>query len=262
MHDYDTALKAVLLGPARQTLLEITGLEIRDWKNVELPDVQNPRADMLGETETGALVHIELQSTNDASMPIRMALYGLRIYLRHGRFPRQVVLYVGEAPIRMAASLSLPGLTYEYKLLDIRELDGDRLLESEWIGDNIIAILACLSDQRAAVRRILTKIAGLEYAAREVAFAELFLLAGLRKSEDVVERERKDVPILTDIRDHKIIGREYKRGEITILRRQIEDRFGPLPDWAEENLQNRTWRDLEDLSVRVYRSETIDDLLR
>ena len=50
---------------------ELTGTAIVKWLDVELPKVQNLRLDLLGETITGDLVHLELQSGNNASMPLR-----------------------------------------------------------------------------------------------------------------------------------------------------------------------------------------------
>src|ERR1700733_943585 len=78
---------------------------VTKWLDVELPKVQNPRLDLLGETVDGGLVHLELQTTNDAAMPLRMAEYSLGVYRLLGRFPRQVVLYVGEPRLRMPDQL-------------------------------------------------------------------------------------------------------------------------------------------------------------
>jgi len=100
------------------------------WRDVELPEVTNPRIDLLGETGDGTLVHIELQSTNDPQMALRMLGYGLRVYKLHGKFPNQVVLYLGEAPLRMSDQLMLRGLSFQYRAVDIRELDGERLCEA------------------------------------------------------------------------------------------------------------------------------------
>jgi len=91
--------------------------------------VRNTRVDLLGETERGELVHIELQSTNDAAMALRRAQYCLRVYRQFGRFPQQVVVYVGGVPAWMSTELH-PSLDYSYRLVDIRELDAERLLES------------------------------------------------------------------------------------------------------------------------------------
>ena len=44
-----------------------------------------------------------------------------------GKYPRQILLYVGEAPVRMESKLRGPGLSFEYALIDIRRLNGERL---------------------------------------------------------------------------------------------------------------------------------------
>ena len=115
----------------------------------------------------------------------------------------------------------------------------------------MIAILARLRDHRDAVRRIVERIAGLEAAERETALGQLLILAGLRQFEVAVEREARKMPILNSILDHKVLGREFKKGELTIIRRLIEKRFGAIPGWAEERLAARSPAELEDLSVRV-----------
>jgi len=43
------------------------------------------------------LIGFELQSSNDKSLPLRMAEYALRVYRKYGQFPEQYVLYVGNA---------------------------------------------------------------------------------------------------------------------------------------------------------------------
>ena len=131
MQDYDVALKLLLQGSASATMRELTVTAVAKWLDVELPKVQNLRLDLLGETVDGGLVHVELQSGNDAAMPLRMAEYCLGIFRLFGRFPRQIVLYVGEPQLRMENKLHGPDVSFQYRLVDIRTLDGDRLLESE-----------------------------------------------------------------------------------------------------------------------------------
>ena len=121
-------------------------------------------------------------------------------------FPRQILLYVGEAPMRMERELRGPDLLFQYRLIDIRTLDGDRLLESEEVGDNVIAILAQLRNHKEAVRRIVERIAGLAMAERETALAQLTILAGLRHLARTVEQETRKMPIDIDIRDHEVLG--------------------------------------------------------
>jgi hypothetical protein len=186
MQEYDVALKLLLRGSAKLTMRELTGTTIETWLDVEMPKVQNSRVDLLGETHEASLVHLELQSGNDATMALRMAEYCLSIFRVCGRFPRQVLLYVGEAPLRMESELRGPDLWFRYRTIDIRDLDGERLLESEEAGDNVIAILTRLRDHKDAVRRIVERIAGLVTAHRETALGQLLILAGLRHLEEAV----------------------------------------------------------------------------
>ncbi|MDQ1469744.1 MAG: hypothetical protein QOJ99_1224 [Bryobacterales bacterium] len=87
MHEYDIALKSLLMRPGDSLLPAITGLPIERWHNVELSEVRNLRVDPLGETASGVLVHIELQRANDPAMIWHMAEYAFSINRQFGRWP-------------------------------------------------------------------------------------------------------------------------------------------------------------------------------
>ena len=95
----------LLLQNAEQTFLELAGFKVSKWLDVELPKIESRRADLLGEAADGTLLHIEVQSSNDPIMALRMAEYCLGVYRRLGRIPKQVVLYVGKDPMRMPTEL-------------------------------------------------------------------------------------------------------------------------------------------------------------
>jgi hypothetical protein len=100
------------------------------------------------------------------------------------------VLYVGQEPLRMKSELTAgENLVFRYRLIDIREFDGDQLIESSRIGDNVIAILARLRDNRQAVHEILARLARLEPGPREFYLRAPLILAGLRKLGTVIEEE-------------------------------------------------------------------------
>ena len=186
MQEYDVALKLLLRLPGLLALQELTGTAIDTWLDAELPRIQNIRADLLGKTANGSLIHLELQSSNDGTMPLRMAEYSLGIFRLFQRFPRQVLVYVGEVPLRMETELNGPDFSFRYRAVDIRTLDGDRLLESAAVGDSVIAILARLRDHKEAVRRVVERIAGLPSAEREASLGQLLILSGLRHLEESV----------------------------------------------------------------------------
>ncbi|HEY7390360.1 MAG TPA: DUF4351 domain-containing protein [Bryobacteraceae bacterium] len=269
MHDYDIAFKLVLQS-VDLAMRELAGATVTRWLSVELPEVRNTRVDLLGETETGELLHIELQSSNDPRLPLRMAEYCLGVLRLFGRFPRQVLVYVGQASLKMEAELKGPALRYSYRLVDIRELDGERLLESPSVGDNIVAILARLRDPRAAVRRVVDRIARLSHAEREEALARLAILVGLRKLGEVLEEEVARMPITEDIMEHDLFGPRLRKaraeglqeGELTLLRRQIEKRFGPIPPGMQERLSALSPSQLEDLGERLLDAASLEQLFQ
>src|SRR5580698_974505 len=103
MLDWDTTLK-LLIAESADTVLPMLGASaaVRQWANVELPKTQNLRVDLLAELLSGQLQHIELQSANDLEIPFRMLEYRVIIFRSKGRYPLQIVLYVGNEPLRMS----------------------------------------------------------------------------------------------------------------------------------------------------------------
>ena len=110
MNEYDAAFK-ITLQRVDVALREIVGSKITRWRNVEFPKTRSVRADLLGETEEGTLVQIELQSGNDRKMTARMLEYCADIFRLLDRVPYQVVLYVGEGPARMETTVQGPMLS-------------------------------------------------------------------------------------------------------------------------------------------------------
>lgn len=293
MHEYDTVLKSLLQSPQNIILERITGARVERWLNVEFPEVQQTRVDLLGTTANAErLIGLELQSTNDSNLPLRMAEYALRTYRLHSAFPEQYVLYVGDEDLRMGSELAGANFSCRYKIFDIRTVDEESLLASPFDSDNIMAILTHHRDRRQTIRRILARIATLEGGRRDEALKKLLILAGLRKLGDSIRAEVKHMPILNDIMEHDVLGpifREGKqegkqegrqeglqegrqegwqeglqkglqKGELAILRRLLAKRFGTPPTWVDERLARLSTTELEDLSLRLFDAQNIDEL--
>jgi predicted transposase YdaD len=273
VHEYDIALKSVIRRLSGSALKALTGFAIERWHNVEFSEVRTLRVDMVGETADGSLVQIELQSTNDSDMPLRMAEYSLAIYRQFRRFPEQLVLYVGRAPLAMAGKLEGHSLAFQFRVVDIRELDGTWLLASGNPEENVIAVLMRLGDRRAAVRRILERISESAPTQREVALRDLTILAGFRCLGVIIEEETKTMPILDDIMDHDLLGPVLRRGleqgleqgrvegEQAVVLRLIEKRFGSVPFWAQRRLQAMSAPEVEETAVRLLDAPSLEDLL-
>jgi hypothetical protein len=264
LHEYDIALKT-FLRQGRESLRGLTSVVVERWHNVELPEVTNRRVDLLGEAADGHLLHIELQSTNDTNMALRMMEYCAAVFRQFGRFPEQVVLYVGEKPLRMSGTLSSAHFSFECRIVDIRELDAEQLLASDRIGDNVIAVLGRIGDRRGTVRRILSRIAAEDPGERARALKAFTMLAGLRQLEEVIEQEAHQMPLLDDIMENKVLGREFRRGrhdgELAVLLRQSEKRFGVVPPAVRERLAGMSAEEIESAALRLLDASSIEEVL-
>ena len=284
MGKYDAILKVILQRWNSVLLRDIMSEPIAHWHTPELPQLTIQYSDLLVETPSKRLWHIELQSRNDPEMPIRMLEYAVRIYRMFNKFPKQAVLYVGSEPMRMESVAASEDLSFQYDLVDARKLNRDVLLASDSAGDNVMAILTGLRASPELVRAILQSIAGLSTADRELAFEALLILASLRELEETVEGEAERMPVFEDILDHKVLGREYKRGreegrsegreegrqegreegrqdgELRVIRLMLQRRFGNIPPSIETKLSAMTPPELEDLAARLIGAATLDEL--
>ena len=77
------------------------------------------------------------------------------------------------------------------------------------------------------------------------------------------------MPILDDILDNEVFARQYKRsldevlqqGELTLLGRQIQKRFGDIPASVEERLSACSTAEIEALSLKLLDAQSLDELL-
>jgi hypothetical protein len=166
--------------------------------------------------------------------------------------------------LRMKAELSGPDSTFQYTLIDARELDGNQLLASSRIEDNLMAILARLENRTETIQRILERIASLEKPKRRDALAKLLIISGIRTLEETIKEEALKMPILNDIMDNKVFGPVIRQGRQegrqAMLRRQLEKRFGPMPQWVEKRLASLNIDDLDEVAIRVLDASSFEDL--
>ncbi len=221
MNDYDATLKLLLRDLRGRAVEYLTGHKVTQWHNAELPNVGSLEADLVCSDEDGATGHIELQSSNDSAMRFRMYHYGGRICENYGAYPWQILLYVGEARMSMSERIVGPKLDYSFTALDVRELDGSPLLESDVLGDNIFAVLLRLRDQRSAVRQVLKRI-GESESGRLESLAQLTVLAGLRRLGGIVEEESRKMPVTESLLDHDLLGPILRKG-IAVGRQEGRD---------------------------------------
>ena len=267
---YDTTLKTLFQSPPPQLLQLLVGGQAREMLTVEYPTVQMRRSDLVVRLTDGRLYHLELQSTNDPAMPWRMLEYFSLLCQAYGQPPYQQVLYVGDAALSMAVRLAYPTLSFQYEMIDIRTLDGETLLASAALADNLLALLCRLANPREAIQRLLARIAGVAGAARDDAIAQLLALAGLRRLHPLVLEETKHMPIMINIRENPFFREVFEEGKqegrqkeaVALLCRQLEHRFGALSASARQQIEAADTPTLEAWSLRLLDATSLEEVLR
>ena len=57
------------------------------------------------------------------------------------------------------------------------------------------------------------------------------------------------------------IEKGFQQGEVTVLKRLLTRRFGPLPAWAAQRLEQASPQELEGWAERVLEAQRLEDVL-
>ena len=168
--------------------------------DVKLPKLFEREADLIVEHK-GEIYHLELQSTDDPKMGLRMLYYHLLILENYGKIPRQAVVYVGEKPLRkMSSIVETNTLRFEYRLIDLNRVDCSLLLASKEPSDWVISILCSMENENRTLKELLTKFLTLPQPKREKYLNYLLHIARLRpKRLNILHREVEKMPITIDV---------------------------------------------------------------
>ena len=220
---YDIVLKDLLYDIPTRFIYMLSGVKGMELLNVELVEVRRRNPDLLLRLSDDSILHIELQTYNDDRIAERMLEYKLLIKSRYeDRKVRQVVVYVGSDKMRMRDSIKWEDLEYRFKLIDIRDIDCEEVVSSEYISDIIIGGLCRIRDEDRYVERLLRAIRRLSEEKRKDAIKKALTLLRLRpilysKVEERVKEESMPLTIVEIERDPY-----YKKGIEIGLRQGIE----------------------------------------
>lgn len=271
---YDATLKKLFQHPPHRLLSQALGRHVVVSRILptELITVGNLHPDVLFETEDGALIHTELQGYRQDDFAARNLLYYALVLRDYGRAPIQIVFWLGPGKVGVGEGLSHPpALEYRYQVMDVREIDGDWLLETGDLDESIFAILCRLRDQREAVAEILRRISRQPMAQRREAVAELLILSGLRGLKALVKEEITRMPVSIDIHENEFLEEIYQEGlekgmekagdtAREILLEVVEQRFGSLPAEARARIQTADLAMLRQLTRRLGSAASLDEL--
>lgn len=263
-------LKRIAVDIARVLLkLEVDQAEIieTDYQRVE-----DRHADLVAlmSGETGRyILHIEIQNDNHRQMPWRMLRYRSDIGLaRPEHDVHQYLIYIGKAPLTMPDRLSQSGLDYRYSIIDMHTVDCHTLLQQDNPDALVLAILCDFkgrSDREVAhyILQRLRELTGDNESRMRDYLRMLEILSTNRSLERIIEEEQKMLSQVDQTRLPSFrIGMEQglQQGELLLLKRQIQRRFGPVASGQEARLEQLDRDRLEQLGEDLFDFTRIDDL--
>ncbi len=273
---YDTTLKDLFEKPPQRLLQILIGREAVELLSVEFASTQKRLPDLVFLMKDDSIFHLELHGRSEV-MSWRMLMY--YSFIRQ-RYPNSVlvqkVLYVGLKEWQSGSSIEEPNLSFRYEVIDIRSIDCRELLDSPSLEENILAILCRIDNKQEVIREILCRISELPIKARADALTKLFILSRLRRLETIVKTEAEEMSLTFNLmendvfrpiimkaqRDSEQIGRQdgEKKEAAKILTRQLQRRFGTVPDWANEKIAKADLSSLEEWSLRIFDAQSLNDV--
>jgi len=106
-----------------------------ETQNIELIDkeferIESKRADILALLDNNKILHLEIQTSYDKKMPLRMLRYYTDIKLFYDLPILQSVIYLGKGNLK--SELKDIGLKYSYNLIDMKKIDCELFLNQNY----------------------------------------------------------------------------------------------------------------------------------
>jgi len=241
---YDTTLKKVFKTP-NLLLSQALGrpVVVRQVLATDLIKIENAHPDLLFETKDGKLIHSD---------------------------GRPIVFWIGPGKPGVVGGLNFPpALAYQYRVIDVRELDGEFLLEGGAPEESIFAVLCKLENPREAVGAIVQRIGEMPVLQQREAVLRLLVLSGLRGLIALVKDEVKRMPVSFDIHENEFLEEIYQEGvekgrqEARILLVDLtEQKFGPLSAALKQRINSAVMDDVQRWIRRVLKSSTVEEIFQ
>jgi len=244
---YDRSLRELFQDVPKTLIKLLVNQDIKEILESSFPQVEERRVDLLTRLEDNTLFHLEIQSINDKDMPLRMLKYTSLIYEKYKEFPKQLVLYVGDKKLKTPKGIKSKNLHYNYEVKDIKEFDCSKLIESEDITDNIIAILCNIKDIDKLFKKLQQKLYNLESKKREDYLRKLLFLMRLRPKIDKHIKQNKEFKMPFTI--EKESDPLYLEGEEKGIEKGIEKRSLEIAKSLLDILDDKTIAEKVNLSI-------------
>ena len=274
---YDNLLKAIFYDAMPLFLRALRCAPVVEYLNIEFPARPKLLADVVARLADGKILHLEFQLSNDPRMHWRCYHYrGAIQELWEDAEVIQIVVYLGNGPVRMIHEIKKRRLDYSYEIVDMKELPADAFLDSPSDSERVLALLCHSEDPRKVIRQVLGSWRHLSHQELLENIDRLKTLSQLRGMEIIAFEELERMPFHLDITENLFFKEAYKeayklavvaveketeqRGEAKILAIQLRHRFGPLADLVQLRIESASTAQLEQWAIRATEARTLDDV--
>ncbi|MEZ5352777.1 MAG: hypothetical protein R2762_09095 [Bryobacteraceae bacterium] len=189
------------------------GRQAQSFLNPEFAVVEKRVADLLVLLEDETSLHLDFQSSNHRGMAHREEIYALLASEKYGhRRVEQIVVYMGKARMSMPDRTDIGVVQAAYRLMDIRELDAETLVESRNPADCALALLARGGVKK--IRKIIARASRLAEPRRARVLTQMALLSGLRGASELPIMEFRAMGISVERRENVFLKNAYETGQI------------------------------------------------
>ena len=228
-NEYDRIMKEniePILLPFAQKMLGLQGAKYTSIKD-DLHVTIERKPDFLKKVKEinkskSYILHIEFQSTDEKNMVYRMLEYKSLLLRKFKTEVNQIVLYIGKDRLKkMTPYLETQGLSFEYKIIDIKSFDYEDFLTSNVPEEVILAILCNFKSTppQKVITKVLDKLQELLKGQNRFGkyLKQLEVLSKLRDLQEETIKQTSIMPIVydleTDIRYIQGMNKGEARGE-------------------------------------------------
>ncbi|MFN3787029.1 MAG: hypothetical protein ACK4SW_01335 [Sulfurihydrogenibium azorense] len=270
----DLLLKHLFKNPATKLIEIILGKKV-NWQllqDTDLKIVKNREADLVVKLEDNTILHIEIQSTNDPSMPYRMFEY---FYLITDKYkPKdliQVCIYIGKEPLKMSDKIQFSDWTYRYRLIDMKDVPCRELAKSPNITDKLLAGLCKIEDPKFYVENVIKEIKKANPKDRKELFTLFLEISKIRNNieEEIrsyITQEDFEMPITIEwtweeLESYPGIGKALKTGKEKFIKEGLQQGLQQgLKDSILEILELKFGVLPEDVKAKINSTDDIEVL--
>ena len=108
---------------------------------------------------------------------------------------------------------------------------------------------------------IAKRASGLKGGDRQRVLSQLVLLSGLRRLTGRLRMELKTMGSTTDFYKNEFIQDAMRDARANMLRGQLATKFGRLPKWVDERLEEATSVQIERWAKKILTADTLEGVL-